>query len=115
MIRFTELGPRRLSERAKRARWARIFGRLALGSSIREIAAREGLTPRRIHQIVGEARQDRRLCDRLIDVVMMAEDFPALVMRAGVMAEGGDAAALGFLHGLAERLERRAKAARPRE
>ena len=100
MIDFTGPGPkRRMSERARRAWQARIFERMGLGSSIREIASRDGPTPRRIHQIVPEARQDRCFRDRLIDAMMTAEGFPALVRRARVMAEDGDAAALGFLLG----------------
>ena len=79
MIQFTGPGQkRRLREREKRARRARILEGLAVDLSFREIAAREGLTERRIRQIVAEARQDRFRDDEALRATVGTQGFPAL-------------------------------------
>ena len=51
--------PRRLNALDKARRRERIFKSLRLGSSTADIAGEEGLTARRVRQIVSEALQER--------------------------------------------------------
>ena len=107
MIQFTGHGQKRqLREREKRARRARIFEGLAVGFSFREIAAREGLTERRIRQIVAEARQDRRHDDEALRATIGTQGFPALLRCAKMLAADGDAATLRFIATLVDRIDR---------
>ncbi len=112
MIQFTGTGPkRRLGERAKRARRARIFEGLAVGLSFREIAAREGLTERRIRQIVAEAREDRFRDDEALRATIGTQGFPALLRCPKILVADGDAATLRFIATLVDRLDRLVPAA----
>jgi hypothetical protein len=103
---------RRLSGEEKRARWERAFENICLGMREAEIAAREGLTPRRVRQIVGEARREW-LKDRTADFAVCETDWLSeLLERAGRLVKTADSATILLLARVVDRLDRLAPAAR---
>ena len=78
-----------LSEKERMLRRERIFARLRAGWAYAEIAQAEGLSSKRISQIVSEALQKRTL-DSVPDHAMLqlARLEPALKLAAGALAEG---------------------------
>ena len=98
---------RRLSEDQMRARRERIFARLRRGAGYAEIAAEEGLTARRIRQIVSEARRERELREKADFEAIETGGLPALLRCAGHMVANGDRVAIRFMLDFVERIERR--------
>ena len=104
----TMAGPpgRRLDALNKARRRERIFKSLRLGSSTADIAREEGLTARRVRQIVSEALQERPV-DGARDhaLLQLARLEPAISLLAGEMAQGDIRAVSPYL-GLLDRLDR---------
>ena len=99
--------PRRfLSEKERMLRRERIFARLREGWAYADIAQAEGLSSKRISQIVGKALQ-RRATDSASDHAMLqlARLEPALRLAAGALAEGDVEAISPYLK-LLDRLDR---------
>jgi hypothetical protein len=98
--------PRRLNALNKARRRERIFKSLRLGSSTADIAREEGLTARRVRQIVSEALQERQV-DEARDhaLLQLARLEPAISLMAGEMAQGDIRAVSPYLE-LLDRLDR---------
>ena len=97
---------RRLNALDKARRRERIFKSLRLGSSTADIAREEGLTARRVRQIVSEALQARPV-DGARDhtLLQLARLEPAIKLMAGEMAQGDIRAVSPYLE-LLHRLDR---------
>ena len=97
---------RRRNALDKVRRRERIFTGLRLGSSTADIAREEGLTARRVNQIVSEALQERPV-DEARDhaLLQLARLEPAIKLMAGEMAQG-DIRAISPYLGLLDRLDR---------
>jgi len=107
MVQETVFVPRRfLSERERMLRRERIFARLREGWAYADIAQAEGLSSKRISQIVGKALQ-KRTTDSASDHAMLqlARLEPALRLAAGALADGDVAAISPYLK-LLDRLDR---------
>ena len=97
---------RRLNALNKARRRERIFKSLRLGSTTADIAREEGLTARRVRQIVGEALQERPV-DGARDhaLLQLARLEPAISLLAGEMTQGDIRAVSPYLE-LLDRLDR---------
>ena len=102
---------RRLSGEEKRARRTRIFEDLWLGLRPADIAAREGLTPRRVRQIVVETRRERLEQREADPAALETEGLSELLERAGRLAKTADSATIRALSGIVDRLDRLVPAA----
>jgi hypothetical protein len=107
MVQESVSVPKRyLSEKERMLRQERIFARLREGWAYADIAQAEGLSSKRISQIVGKALQ-RRTPDSASDHAMLqlARLEPALRLAAGALAEGDVEAVSPYLK-LLDRLDR---------
>ena len=107
MVQETVFAPRRfLSEKERMLRRERIFARLREGWAYADIAHAEGLSSKRISQIVGKALQ-KRTTDSASDHAMLqlARLEPALRLAAGALADGDVEAISPYLK-LLDRLDR---------
>ena len=97
---------RRLNPLDKARRRERIFKSVRLGSSTADIAREEGLTARRVRQIVSDALQARPV-DGARDhtLLQLARLEPAIKLLAGEMAQGDIRAVSPYLE-LLHRLDR---------
>ena len=104
---------RRLNALDRARRRERIFFGLRLGSSTAEIAREEGLTVRRVRQIVSDALQERPV-DTARDhaLLQLARLEPAIKLMAGEMAQGDIRAVSPYLE-LLDQLDRYQGAAAP--
>ncbi len=107
MVQQTALASkRRLNGVARESRRARIFARLREGWAYTEIAREEGLTGRRVRQIVSKALE-KRIVDPAADHarLQLMRLEPALKLAAGALAGGALEAIQPYLK-LIERLDR---------
>ncbi len=96
---------RTLSRRERILRRERIFARLREGWAYGDIASAEGLTARRIRQIVSETLQKRALDKRPEHAMLqLARLEPALKLAAGALAKGKIGAIAPYLK-LLDRLD----------
>jgi hypothetical protein len=104
---------RRPNAHLRELRRARIFARLREGWPYAEIAREEGLTDRRIRQIVSETLK-KRVVDDSADhaLLQLARLEPALRLAAGAVADG-DLQAIRYYLKLLDRLDRYRPAAAP--
>jgi hypothetical protein len=104
---------RRLGEDQKRARRARFLDDRRSGVRADEIAAREGLSPRRVREIVREARFERRRDDRTPDAAPLeTEGLYQFLQQAGRLVATADSATVRALARVIDRLDRVIPAAR---
>jgi hypothetical protein len=103
---------RRLSEDQKRARRTRFFEERRMGFRAAEIAAREGLTPRRVRQIVREAQFERLLDSKTAAATPETEGLQLLLRRARRLVKTADSATIRALSKIVDRPDRLAPAAR---
>jgi hypothetical protein len=104
---------RRPNAHLRELRRARIFTRLREGWPYTEIAREEGLTDRRIRQIVSETLR-KRVIDASEDhaLLQLARLEPALRLAAGAVADG-DVKAIRYYLKLLDQLDRYRPAAAP--
>jgi len=111
MTEATRLAAKRLGEDQKRARRARFFKERRSGVRAAGIAAREGLTPRRVRQIVREARVERFHDGKRDAATIETEGLSGLLQRAMRLVATADSRTVRALSKIVDRLDRLVPAA----
>lgn len=97
---------------AREARRARIFGRISEGWAYPDIADAEGLTDRRIRQIVNEALKKRTINSSEDHALLQLSRIEPALRLAGEAVARGETEAIGPYLKLIDRLDRYQPAAR---
>ena len=101
----------RLNPYTKAVRRERIFARLALGWSYDKIAREEGVSDRRIRQIVADALRRQELDDPTDHAIIQLMRLDAAHQLAARAVDSGDLKAINSLLKVLERMDRYHKAA----
>ena len=103
----------KLNPRGKAVRRERIFERLRGGWAYDAIAREEGLTPRRIRQIVSDALRSQQVDGGPDQAMLQLFRLESSLRLAADAVAGGDTAAIGPLLSVLDRLDRYRQRAAP--
>jgi hypothetical protein len=103
----------KLNPRGKALRRERIFERLRGGWAYDAIARQEGVTPRRIRQIVSEALRRQKVDGGPEQAMLQLFRLDSALRLAANAVAGGDTAAIGPLRSVLDRIDRYRRWATP--